>query len=110
MKKLTLAIIATALISTSGLALAHGWGMGQGSRSGYGPGGIGIGVNCPAFSGASWDQIASRFQRKLTPEEQSQFKQRNNVNGPGSRLKDGFGPGSRMGRGMDVWGKNFFMW
>jgi hypothetical protein len=109
MKKLTVAIIAIGLIGASGLAQAQGWGMGQGRRSGYGFGGIGIGANCPAFSGAGWDQNASRYQRNVTPEEQSQFKQGNNAYSPGSRLRGGFGPGSRMGRGMDIWGNNSLM-
>ena len=105
MKKLTIATIAIALIGMSGLALAQGWGMGQGRRSGYGSSGMGNGANCPAFSGAGWDQNASRYQRNLTPEEQLQFQNGNNVYTPDSRLRGGFGPESRMGRGINIRGR-----
>jgi len=98
MRTIIVAIIAVALIATSGLAIAQGWGRGNGPGLGFGPCANGYSSTTPA----AWSG-SNQYQKNLTPDQQAQlgvFSGGRGWYGPGYGMRGGLGPGRGMGRGV----------
>ena len=77
MKKLMIAVLAVALLATSGVVMAQGWGGGPGG--GRGPGmGMGYGPNDPGYGPGAWGaglNLSAEQTQKMQALRESFFKE-----------------------------------